>query len=62
MGHTQLRIGLRGGRVKHRGGRRVRVVQRKKLMAIEKTKNNQKQKLVEKTKRKVFDVADPHDN
>jgi hypothetical protein len=43
MGHTQLRIGVPGGRVEHRGEREVRVIQKEERGGRQKkTQKNKK--------------------
>ena len=60
MGHKQLRIGVQGWRVEHRGERRVRVVQKEDTDG-----GGGRQKKTQKAGRKkknFFGVSDPHEN
>ena len=42
MGHTQLRIGVSGGSVEHRGEREVKVIQKEERSGEEEDEKNQK--------------------
>ncbi len=42
MGHTQLRIGVSGGSVEHRGEREVKVIQKEERGGEEEEKKTQK--------------------
>ncbi len=63
MGHTQLRIGVPGGRVEHRGKREVRVIQKEERGGGGgRQKKHKKTEKAGRKKSKKNLPSDPHEN